>query len=430
VSENTATDLLSDAVPAYDESVRTEKARPGARGLGQIAAAFRVPAFRWWFSSQILSASGGMTQMVAQTWLLLQLTNSGVALGLLGAATMGPVLVLGAWAGALVDRLDRRRVLIATQALFFVLSATLAVLSATGVISAWMLFASALATGSVMAVDGPARQVFVLELVGPERTPSAVGLYEVVINAARVLGPAIGGVLLATVGATACFVFNAVTFLPPLAVLLWVRTQRRPSEAKARRRGAVRAGLRYVRAHPAIRACMLMAVASGMLFNFGIALPLLATRSFHAGGGAYGALMAAFGVGALFGALAAAGASGAPSGRRVRALALATGAVIVLTAMAPSLAPAFVGLTLAGFLSIWFIALANTLVQLRADPDMRGRVMGIWTMALPGMNPVTGLIVGLVAQRVGARQGFALAGVALILTGLAAWRSLADGSVL
>src|SRR5262249_7622139 len=186
--------------------VATPPARPG---LQQIATSLQIPGYRWWFLSQILSASGTMTQGVAMSWLVLQLTGRGIDLGLLGAATFGPVLVLGAWGGAVVDRVDRRRLLIATQGLFIALGALLAVASAAGAIQVWMLFAGALAGGCILAFDGPARQVYVLELVGSDRAASAVGLYEVVINASRVLGPAVGGILLATVGATACFAVNA-----------------------------------------------------------------------------------------------------------------------------------------------------------------------------------------------------------------------------
>ena len=228
------------------------------------------------------------------------------------------MLLLGAFAGALVDRSDRRRLLIVTQSLSIVLGVLLAVLAGTGAIEVWMLFAAALAGGCILAVDGPARQVYVLELVGSERTASAVGLYEIVINVSRVLGPATGGVLLATVGASACFAVNAASFVPPLLVLLLAHRRGRV-EAHVPRAGSVRAGLAYVRRAPAIRACILLAAAERLLFNFGVALPLLVTRTFHGGGGIYGALVAVFGVGAIGGALFAAGGPPAPSGRRVRA---------------------------------------------------------------------------------------------------------------
>jgi hypothetical protein len=172
-----------------------------------------------------------------------------------------------------------------------------------------------------------------------------------------------------------------------------------------------------------------MAAASGMLFNLGVGLPLLATRSFHLGGGGYGLMMATFGVGGVAGALLAASGRGMPSGRSVRLLALLTGISILATAAAPLAGLAFAALGITGALSIWFIARANTLAQLRSAPSMRGRVMGIWVMALPGAQPITSPVVGFTAEAAGPRAGFGLAGAALLLVVAAGWRSLADVGV-
>jgi MFS family permease len=397
----------------------------------------RVRSYRWWFTSQILSASGTMTQAVALSWLVLKLTGSAFYLALSVTVMFAPSLVGGAWAGSLVDRWDCRRVLLVTQSAYLVLSAGLGALTLAGAARVWDVFLFAFVSGLVGTLDAPARQVFVLDLVGQERAANAVSLNEVVINTSRVLGPALGGVLLATVGVGACFLVNALTFLPPLAVVTallwrrgWSRTQAAPGE---RRRGHAREGLVYAWRTPAIRSCIFMAVSGGMLFNMGSTLPLMATRAFHAGPQGYGAMMGAFGVGALFGAVLAGSGSPWPSGRRVRALVLVTGVVVCLTAFAPWIGLLYAGMVLAGFFSIWFIALANALVQLRSEPEMRGRVMGAWTMALPGMLPITSLLVGAVATwgggATGAREGFALGGAGLILTAGVGWRSLADRGV-
>jgi MFS family permease len=389
-------------------------------------AALHEPAYRWWFGSQILSASGNMAQAVGLAWLVLQLTGSGFYLGLVSAATFGPVLLAGAWAGAFLDRVDHRRALIGTQLAFIAVSSLLAALTATHAIRIWSIFAFALAGGFVFALDAPARQVYVLELVGPERTASAVGLFEVIVNASRVLGPATSGVLIATVGISSCFAANAASFIPPLLVLLRFRPDHRERvPAETRGWSAIREGLSHVRRQPAIAYTMLMAVASGMLFNLGVALPVLATRSLGLGSIGYGGLMAAFGLGAIPGALAAGRTAGEPDPRLIRVLCIATGAAVVSTALSPVPAVAFALIAVAGFLSIWFIALANTLVQLRAAPRLRGRVMGLWTMALPGMNPLTGLVAGAVTQAAGGRVGFGLAGAALVATGGIGWRALA-----
>ncbi len=402
--------------------------------LGALAPAMRVRAYRWWFVSQILSASGGMTQAVAQSWLVLHLTHSAFLLALTTTATFTPLLLGSAWAGSLVDRVDRRRALVVTQSAYIMLGTALGALVVAGDIQVWMLFVFAFANGCISAIDGPTRQVFVLELVGAGSVANAISLNEVVLNTSRVLGPAVGGVLLATVGYAPCFFVNAATYLPPLAVvvtLLWRRGwAARPVAEEGRGRGRVRRGVVYAWDHPAIRYSLLMAVAAGMLFNLGATLPLMATRAFHLGAGGYGALIATFGGGALFGALLAGGGPPWPSGQRVRWLAALTGAAVCLTAASPWAGLLFAGVALAGFFSIWFIALANALVQLRTEPGLRGRVMGIWTMALPGMTPLTSLVVGGVATwaggGAGARDAFGLSGAALLLTAALAWRSLSD----
>lgn len=425
--------MRSDSNITDSEILRQD--RRGPRRIAPALASLRAPAFRWWFLSQVLSASGTMTQSVAQSWLMLKLTGSGLDLGLLGSCIMLPMLLGGPLAGAIADRVDRRRLLLVTQSLFILLAGTLAVLTLAGAIRVWMLFALGLATGVVAAPDNAARQVFAFDLVGGDRLGSAISLNEVVLNLSRVAGPALGGLFLATLGAGPCFAANAASYLPPLAVLLGLdrlggmRGAPAGSQPAAPRRGAVRAGLRYAWHTPAIRSLLLMAAASGMLFNLGVALPLLATRTLHLGGGGYGLLMAAFGVGGVAGALAAASGRPTPAGRTVAQLAAVTGVAILATAAAPGVPLAFAGMAVTGCLSIWFIARANTLAQLRSDPSLRGRVMGLWGMALPGTTPMTGPLVGFTEQTAGPRVGFGLAGAALLLTAALGWRALSGSGM-
>jgi MFS family permease len=425
--------MVSDIEPSSADSMQTLSATPTSR-RSAFASAMHVRTYRWWFFSQVLSASGSTMQGVALSWLVLKITGSAILLALTATATFAPSMVGGAWAGSLVDRFERRQVLFWTQSGFFVLSASFGALAAFGELRVWVVYVFAFAIGVVNMLDAPARQIFVLDLVGEDRAANAISLNEVVVNTSRVLGPAVGGTLLATVGVAACFLVNAVTFLPPLAVVAVLLHRRGWSGAQAapvaRRSGHTWEGIVYVWRQPALRSCVLMAVAGGMLFNMGGTLPLMATRVFHAGPEDYGAMMAAFGGGALFGAVLAATGSSWPSGRRVRALVLATGLEVCIAAFSPWEAMLFGGLALAGFLSIWFIALANALVQLRSGPALRGRVMGVWTMALPGMLPVTSLVVGAVATlgggALGARLAFALGGLALTASALVGWRALAD----
>jgi MFS family permease len=417
-------EFMTTAAVTADSTGSSQTVR--RRGLGQATEALREPVFRWWFGSQILSASGAMTQSVASSWLILQLTGHAVDLGVGGAITWAPILLGGAWAGALVDRFDRRRILLLTQVLFILLSIVQTILVGTGAITLWMIYALGALTGVVTALDGPARQVYVMELVGRARLVSAVSLYEVILNASRVLGPAAGGLLLATVGTAWCFALNAVSYLPPLLVLLAFRPREAAQPREQKRAGAL-SGIRQAWSSPVIRSCLLIAIAGGLLFNLGVALPVLATKVFHLGGGGYGLLMAAFGLGAIPGALVAASGA-APDGRRLRVLAALAGLAVLATAVSPVPGLAFVGIAAAGFLSIWLIAVANTLVQLRADAGSRGRIMGVWTMALPGTVPLTGLLSALVSQAAGGRAGFALAGVALAGTAVIGWRALGTGS--
>jgi MFS family permease len=399
--------------------------------LRRSFTSLQSPLFRGWFISQVLSASGTMTQTVATSWLLLRLTGSSVDLGLMSTCTFIPVLLLSPQAGALVDRVDRRKLLIVTQISLCALSAATAALVASGVVQAWMLFLIGALTGTVTGPDNTARQVYVADLVGTERLASAVSLNEVVLNTSRIVGPALGGALLATVGVAACCAVNAASYVIPLFVLLTqkpapgIRATSGTSSHRGRPRVSLRDAARYAWAHGPIRVSLFLAAASGLLFNLGVSLPVLDTRVFHLGGGGYGLMMSAFGVGALPGALLAAAWSGHPSGRRVGLLALATAASVLGTAFAPALWLTIAGLAVTGCLSIWFIAAANTLVQLTSAPGMRGRMMGLWTMALPGMSPVNSPFAGWVTQDFGAREGFSLSGIALALVTVLGWRALA-----
>jgi MFS family permease len=422
----------SIAIDQVDEgdAVATETAGTAPTGvlatLGRAGSSLRRRDFRWWFTSQVLSSSGTMTQGVALSWVVLQSTGNAFWLSVVTVCTWGPMLVLGAWSGGLVDRMDRRLLLIGTQGLLLILGLLLSALSAAGELNLWLILGVSVLAGVVTAVDSPARQVYVVDLVGKEAVASAVGLWEVSINASRVLGPGAGGALLATMGPSACFLVNGLSYLPPLYVLWRLVPQGRELVRRApKERRAVRMGMSYAWRTPVIRACLPLAAASGMLFTMGIALPVLTTRALHLGGGGYGALMAVFGLGALPGAVLAAGTF-APTGRQVRTLAVLTAGAILLVSWAPDLFVAFAAMALTGFLSIWFISLTNTLVQLRCAPEMRGRVMGLWSMALPGTVPLTGFLVAAVGQYAGARAGFSVSGFGLLAAAILGWRALSD----
>lgn len=394
-----------------------------------LVATLRNRGFRSWFVAQLFATSGAVTLGIGQSWLILQITHSGLALSGLAVALFAPVLLGGPVAGTLLDRIDRRRALLGTQLAFAVISGGLAVAAATGMAGLWLLYLTALLTGSVIALDWPARQLYIVELAGPGRAAAAMGVYEAVVNASRVIGPAVGGVFLAAWGPMPCFAFTAMSYLPGITLLLGHLRQAGPSRqlgARTREPGAMRAGLRYAWRHPEIRAALSIAVALGMLFNLGVTLPLLATRTFHLGGGGYGAVNAAFGVGGLAGALAAAYRAAIPTGRLVRVLAAATGVAILLTAATPTVPLLMAAIAATGFASIWLVVQANTLVQLRSDPVVRGRVMGVWNAALPGMCPVTAPAIGAIGDAMGPREAFGLAGACLLVVMAVNWTALSD----
>jgi MFS family permease len=381
------------------------------------------PRYRWWFVSQIFSASGSMTSALATSWLVLEMTDSAIDIAMITALTFLPSLLVGAWAGALVDRVDVRRLLLITNAIFVVLAVGQAALVAAGAVELWMLFALSFANGVVLAIDQPARQVYVFELVGATRLASAIGLYEVILNASRAIGPAVGGLLLATAGVAACLLFNGLAYLPTVAVLLALKPTFAKKTVGRRPTPKIKDGFALVRRSPVILSCVVIAAASGMVFNLGATTTLFATETLHLGGGGYGALSACFGLGALPGAIMAAGAHGSPNPRLVHGLTAATAVATILTCLTPVAWGAFVGMVAIGFFSIWLVAVANTLVQLAAAPAVRGLVMGIWSMALPGMNPATGLMAAAAAE-ISPRAGVGLAGVVLLIAVAATWPAL------
>ncbi len=401
------------------------------QAFDRMSQALAKPDFRIWFFGQLASSSGGLAQAVALSWVILQTTGNAVWLTALTACTFGPTLLFGAWAGALVDRHDRRRLLLITQSLLLAVGLVFAALTALGELRLWLMLALTACSGLVSTVDSPARQVFVVDLVGADAVASAVGLWEVALNGSRVLGPGAAGALLALSGPTLCFLVNGLAYLAPLLVLIRLRPAGGPpapdcaARPAARPKVRAREGLAYARRSPIIRALLPVSAASGLIFSMSLSLPTLASRALHFGGGGYGALMAAFGIGGLPGALMAASAP-VPTPLRVRRLALATVAAILATAWAPQRDLAFVAMAATGLTSIWFIASANTLAQLRSDPAMRGRVMSLWGMAMTGTLPLTGFAVTAIGQHVGAREGFSVSAVALAAAVAAGWRALGE----
>ena len=389
-----------------------------AGGLRHTFRSLRVRNYRLWFFGQTVSQSGTWMQSVAQSWLVWTLTHSAFYLGLTAALQFLPILLLGAVGGLVADRVDKRRVLVATQTAFTLQAAALWILVATGVVQLWMVWSLALTMGLINALDNPSRQSFVVEMVGPDDLANAVGLNSVVVNSSRLLGPAVAGLLIATAGLSWTFLLNAVSFAAVIGGLLAMRpAELHRSRPVARAKGQIRAGLRYAWSRWELRIPLLMMAVLGTLaYNFSVILPLFAGDVFHRGGGTLGALTSAMGVGALGGALFTASRR-RPGYAFLTIVALMFGASIIAVALAPTLAVALVLLVPMGAASVTFIAAGNTLLQLHSSTAMRGRVMALWIMVFLGSTPVGGPLTGFLAGHLGARTTLALAGVATLLTG-------------
>jgi MFS family permease len=391
--------------------------------------AFEVPNYRRYFAGQAISLSGTWMQMAAQAWLVLTLTGSATALGLIVALQTLPILLLGAYGGVIADRVDKRRTMILLQALMGLQALVLGLLTVTGEVTVWQIGALAMLLGVNNAFENPARQSFMLEMVGPEHLRNAVSLNSVLVNVARTVGPAIAGLLIATVGEGVCFLVNCASFVAVIVSLLTLDlTALRPSPPSGRGPGQLREGLRYIRGERDLAIPLLMMALVGTLaYEFQVTLPVMARQGLHVGATGYGFMTAAMGAGAVAGGLvvAAIGRTG------LRMLVLASGAfgaVIALAALAPTLPVELAALALVGWASISFMASGNSTLQLTAAPSMRGRVMSLWFVAFQGSTPIGGPIVGWVMAWAGARAGLGVGAVTCLLVallGLLALRGIA-----
>jgi MFS family permease len=403
-------------------------------GAGRLTfAALAIPNYRRYIAGQSISLIGTWMQMAAQSWLVLTLTGSATTLGVIVALQTLPVLLLGPYGGVIADRVDKLRLMVALQIAMGVQALVLGVLTVTGAVRLWEIGALAALLGLNNAFENPARQSFMLEMVGAESLRNAVSLNSVLVNVARVIGPAVAGVLIATVGEGVCFLVNAASFVAVLASLTTLdRSAIFPSTPSGREPGQLREGLRYVRSTPELGVPLLMMALAGCLaYEFQVTLPVMARQGLHAGATGYGFMTAAMGVGAVVGGLfvAAKGRTGLPT---LVAAATAFGVVLVFAGIAPSLPVELFALALAGGASISFMATGNSTLQLHAAPSMRGRVMSLWFVAFQGSTPMGGPIVGWVMAQAGARAGLGLGGVTCLvvaLLGLVAMRRLAPGAL-
>ena len=393
---------------------------------GRTFSALRFRNYRLYFLSQIVSFSGTWMQMIAQSWLVLRLTGSGTALGTVMAMQFLPTLLFGPLGGTIADRFDKRRLIILTQSIAGLLAATLGILTVTGTVELWMVYVIAAGFGAVTAVDNPSRQTFVMEMVGPDDLSNAVTLNSVVVNAARAIGPAIGGVIIASIGIGQCFLVNAASYGTVVLAMLLVRTDLlHPTERSARAPGQLREGLRYAWRTPTLRTTLLMLAIIGTLtYEFTTTLPLLSEFTFGAGAGGLATMTALMGLGAVVGGLVVASA-GAPTPRRLVVVAALFGSAVLAVSVMPTLSLVYVLMPLVGAASVSMISLSNATLQLGSEPRLRGRVMALFSVALLGSTPIGGPIVGYLGEHISPRFSLAVGGVAALAAAGLGWRSLA-----
>jgi MFS family permease len=383
-------------------------------------ASFKSRNFRLFFVGQGISQIGNWLTLVAQALLVLKLTNNGIVLGGLAAAQFGPVLILGPFAGLMADRSDKRKLLLIVQVIAMAQSFTLAALAFSGHPAVWAIYAVALVGGVTVAFDNPARRAFVVEMVPVDDVNNAVSLNSALMTASRVIGPALAGLLITTVGFGWAFLGDGVSYVAVIAGLWMMRpAELRPSTPTVRGKGQVREGLRYARSVRELWVPLaMMAVVGTFSYNFQTVFPLFATRDLHGTGTTYTLLFSVVSVGALAGALAAAHRKSIGV-RTVSLSALAYGASMAVMAVVPNTATAFVAGVLVGLASISFLTSSTAIVQIEAAPDMRGRVLALQAMLFLGSTPIGGPIVGFVAQQWGARYSIGLGAIAA--AGAGAW---------
>jgi MFS family permease len=381
-------------------------------------SSLRIRNYRLYFIGQGISLCGTWMQTIGQSWLVLKLTGSGTALGLVTALQTLPVLLLGPMGGVITDRFSKRKLLFFTQTAFCLLALALGILVAADVIRIWMVYILALCLGLVAAIDNPTRQTFVHEMVGSENLRNAVTLNSTEINLARVIGPAIAGVLIAGTGMAVCFIINSLSFVAVLVCLFLMRGEELNIAEPIREvKGQLLKGFKYIGNTPVIRdVLIMMAIVGALSYEFQVSLPLLAKFTFRGNAGSYALLTSAMGIGAVLGGLFTAGRKRTRPDR-VAWVSLAFGAAILLVSLAPSLGTAALAMVAVGACSLGFTSLGNSTLQLESEPEMRGRVMALWTVAFMGTTPIGGPIIGWIGEHANPRWSLVTGATAAVIAG-------------
>src|SRR6266571_1123472 len=400
-----------------------------ASGRRRVFSSLRNRNYRLFATGQVVSNTGTWMQRVAQDWLVLELTHgSGTALGVATGLQFLPLLLFGLWGGAIADRYPKRRILMVTQATMGALALILGILTITGVVQIWHVYALAFALGLITVVDNPTRQTFAVEMVGRANMPNAIALNSATFNLARIVGPAVAGLVISALGTPIAFMINAASFGAVLTGLKLMRTSElHPAEPAPRAKGQIRDALRYVLHRPSLCALMVIVffVATfGM--NFQVTTALMSREVFHTGAGAFGLAGAVFAAGALCGALLAARRR-RPGVRLLLVSASAFGLLEVLTGLMPTFWSFLAMLVPTGLALLTFSTAANSATQLETSPEMRGRVMGLYLLVFLGGTPLGSPLVGWLAEQFGARTslmaGGAISAIAAVLVAAVLARS-------
>ncbi|NBM16503.1 MFS transporter [Streptomyces sp. GC420] len=393
------------------------------RRTGGTFSSLKVRNYRLFAAGAVVSNTGTWMSRITQDWLVLSLTGSAAAVGITTALQFLPMLLLGLYGGVIADRFDRRRLLMMTQGALGLGGLALAALTLSGHIQVWHVYLIATLLGLVTVVDNPARQAFVSEMVGPKDLPNAVSLNSANFQSARLIGPAVAGVLITAVGSGWAFLLNGISFLAPLAGLMLMRpAELHRAERAPRGKGQLREGLRYVAGRPELLwPIVLMAFVGTFGYNFPIWLTAFTDDVFRQGAGTYGMLNSLLAAGSLLGALLAA-RRGTSRLRLLVAGAVGFGLLEAAAAVSPSFWLFATLMVPIGMIGLTVNVTANSSVQLATDPVMRGRVMSLYMMVFMGGTPIGAPIVGWVTDVYGARVGLAAGGLvaaaAAIVVGL------------
>ena len=382
-------------------------------------SSLKIRNYRLYFLGQSISLSGTWMQTIGQAWLVLKLTGSGTALGLVTALQFLPVLIFGAMGGVIADRLPKRKILYFTQTTAAFLALILGVLVAVEAIQLWMIYILAPMLGLVNSIDNPTRRTFVMEMVGSKQLSNAVTLFSTAFNLSRIIGPAIAGAVIAAFGLAPCFFINSGSYLAVLlSLFLMHENELHQVDRVKRAKGQLREGLRYVSSTPILKYLLIMVAIVGTLtFEFQVNLPLLAKFTFGTGADGYALLNTAMGIGAVTGGLLIAGR------KRIKPInliytSIIFGITIILTAVTPTIHFAIFMMIIVGVFLIQFTSYGETMLQLESAPNMRSRVMSLWSIAFLGSTPIGGLVIGWIGEYASPRWGLTVSGAAAVAAGV------------